>query len=93
MLYEFYTSENKKKPSSIHATYLLCGRKHIVEATNGGARDGEDTVMQSSPYMSSMPDPEKQDDTEAPVPKTSVVVVREEELEGMFYGRKYKAGG
>lgn len=84
MLYEFYTSENKKKPSSIHATFLLCGRKHNIEETNGGAADGEDKVMQSSPYMSSMPDPESQEPTEAPVPTTSVVLIREEELECML---------
>jgi DNA polymerase delta subunit 3 len=85
MLYEFHTKQNAKKPQSVHATYLLTGRKRTHEHTNGAngsARDGEDTVMQSSPFMSSLPEPEEP--AEEPVPKTSIVMVREEELEGKY---------
>jgi DNA polymerase delta subunit 3 len=88
MLYEFHTSQNAKKPRSIHATYLLTGKKRDAVHTNGingtNGRDGEDTTMASSPpYMSSIPSsmPNAEEPVEMPVPKTSIVLVREEELE------------
>lgn len=80
MLYEFYTKQNAKKPKSIHATYLLTGKKRFAERPNGAnGRDGDDTVMRSSPFMSSMPEPEEPE--EEPVIKTTIVLCREEELE------------
>jgi len=82
MLYEFHTKQNSKKPKSIHATYILTGKKRALEHTNGAnGQDGDDAVMRSSPFMSSMPAPEEP--AEDPVSKTSVVLVREEELESM----------
>lgn len=84
MLYEFYTKENAKSPKSVHATYLLTGRKRDVEDTNGATgRDGDDIIMQSSPPMSSMPLSEPQEPAEPPVPRARVMLVREEELECM----------
>ncbi|KAF1966083.1 hypothetical protein BU23DRAFT_560540 [Bimuria novae-zelandiae CBS 107.79] len=80
MLYEFYTTQTAKKPKSIHATYLIAGKKRSSEDSNGSnGHDGDDTVMRSSPFMSSLPAPEEP--LEKPVPKTSIVLVREEELE------------
>jgi DNA polymerase delta subunit 3 len=84
MLYEFHTKQNGKNPKSIHATYLLAGNKRASEHTNGiKGRDGDDTTMRSSPFMSSMPAPEEP--TEEPVSVTSIVLVREEELESTSY--------
>lgn len=81
MLYEFHTKQNSKRPKSVHATYLLTGRKRNIEYTNGiNGRDGKDTFMHSSPYMSSMPEPEEP--VEEPVPKDSIVLVKEEDFEG-----------
>jgi DNA polymerase delta subunit 3 len=77
MLYEFHTTHNAKKPKAVHATYILTGKKSISKHQNGvNGRDGDDAVMRSSPPMSSMPDT-----AEEPVTKTSIVLVREEELE------------
>ena len=84
MLYEFHHTQNAKKPRSIHATYLVTGKKRAPEHTNGSkGKDGEDAVMQDSPFPSSLPD--TQESTEKPVPTTSIVLVREEELESMCY--------
>lgn len=84
MLYEFHVRQTAKKPKSVHATYLLTGRKRSSEHSNGvGVRDGDDTVMHSSPFMSSLPELELT--PERPVRKTAVVLVREEELESSSY--------
>ncbi|CAI6332531.1 unnamed protein product [Periconia digitata] len=80
MLYEFHKIQNAKKPQSIHATYLVTGRKRTLKHTNGlNGKDGEDAVMQDSPFPSSVPEP--QEPPEEPIPTTSIVLVREEELE------------
>ncbi|KAF1956015.1 hypothetical protein CC80DRAFT_526094 [Byssothecium circinans] len=80
MLYEFHKKQNTKKPDSVHATYLLTGKKRTSERTNDvNGKDGEDVAMRSSPFMSSMPEPDEP--VEEPVLKTSIVLVREEELE------------
>ena len=67
----------------MHATYLLAGVRRVTEppaAVNGKARgDGEDEVMQSSPFVSSAPEAEP---VEEPVPVRSLVLAREEELDG-----------
>jgi DNA polymerase delta subunit 3 len=87
MLYDFYTQENAKKPHSLHATYILAGRKRSVEQSNGAnGRDGEDIVMQSSPPRSSMPLSEPDQVAETPISRSSVVLVKEEELECMSDG-------
>jgi DNA polymerase delta subunit 3 len=82
MLYEFHRNENAKKPQSVNATYVITGVQKPPEmpATNGThAKDGEDSVMQSSPFMSSMPQPEV---AEEEIRTTSMILVREEDLEG-----------
>jgi DNA polymerase delta subunit 3 len=82
MLYEFHTKHNAKKPKAVHATYILTGKKSISNQNGVNVRDGDDVVMRSSPPMSSMPDTaEPAEPVEEPVTKTSIVLVREEELE------------
>lgn len=83
MLYEFHTKQNSRKPKSVHATYLLAGKKGPPGPNNSlNGRDGDDIVMRSSPFMSSLPGLEEQ---EKLVSKTSIVLVREEELESAFH--------
>ena len=82
MLYEFYTHENKKRPGSVHATYLVYGTQSAktYSAKGDSQQDGEDVSMTSSPFMSSsMPQGEEE---EAP-PVKVMTVVREENLDGM----------
>ena len=85
MLYEFHRNENSKKPNSVNATYVITGVQQVPEppATNGNANDFDgdgDDIMQSSPYISSsMPN---QDEVIDSIPTTSIILVREEDLEG-----------
>lgn len=83
MLFDFHRTENAKKPNSVSATYLISGVQSPQRklATNGVCRDGEDVAMQSSPYMSSLPQP---DETERPIRTTSFVLAREEDLDGWY---------
>ena len=83
MLYEFHTHENKKKPGSVYAAYLLYGTQNAKPSnTNGDVRrDGEDVSMTSSPFMSSSM-PQDEDTTEVP-PVKVMTIVREENLEGV----------
>jgi hypothetical protein len=84
MLFEFHQKQNAKKPNSIHATYLVTGTKRSAEHTNGkNGKHGEDVDMRSSPFMSSMPEPEEP--AEEPVKETTVLLVREEELQSGYY--------
>jgi hypothetical protein len=84
MLYEFHRLENSKKPNSVNATYIVTGIQEIQEKlpTNGNrSKDGDDEIMQSSPFMSSQI---LQQDESADIPQiTAVTLVREEELAGM----------
>ncbi|KAL1969753.1 hypothetical protein VTN77DRAFT_8306 [Rasamsonia byssochlamydoides] len=79
MLYEFHRTENAKKPQSVNATYIITGVRRPPEkpTTNGVKKDGDDEVMQSSPFMSSMPQP---DDAEQSIRTTSFLLAREEDL-------------
>ena len=80
MLYEFHTHENKKRPGSVHATYLIYGTQSAKTyyATGDSQQEGEDVSMTSSPYMSSSM-PQDEDTVEAPL--KVMTVVREENLE------------
>ncbi|KUL83600.1 hypothetical protein ZTR_11288 [Talaromyces verruculosus] len=89
MLFDFHKTENGKKPNSVSATYLISGvqTSQKLPAANGGSKDGEDTVMRSSPYMSSMPQPEEK---EPSMRTTSFMLAREEDLDGAYpyrYGK------
>ena len=82
MLYDFHHEQNSKKPGSIHAVYLVSGIKTVnpAAAINGGhVKDGEDSFMQSSPFVSSPPQEEK----DPPTMKV-ITLVREEQLEGLL---------
>ncbi|USP78885.1 hypothetical protein yc1106_06159 [Curvularia clavata] len=95
MLFEFHKTQNARKPNSVHATYIVTGTPRRTAHANGSKqRKGEDTDMRSSPVMSSMPEPEEDedsnyatnsDDENTPAPKgvkeTQILLVREEELE------------
>jgi hypothetical protein len=92
MLYDFYEEQNKRKPGSAYATYLIAGTKKPAEPLNGttksnGAAADEDEPMPSSPPIpsSSMPAPPQQQSSsgEREVVKVrTVTLVREENLEG-----------
>lgn len=83
MLYDFHHNENNKKPQSVNATYIITGvQKAPAPATNGhtNGEDNRDDVFPSSPYLSSsMPNQDSAPDT---VATASVLLVREEDLEG-----------
>ena len=93
MLYAFHRQQSARKPGSIHATYLLTGilpppEPPVTLTVNGhgnaSKKDGEDDVMQSSPFVSSAPQKEEEDDEEEeeePVRVTSVMLTREEDLD------------
>ncbi|KAJ5677950.1 uncharacterized protein N7477_003583 [Penicillium maclennaniae] len=81
ILFEFHNKENAKKPQSVHATYIISGIQKAPEppATNGHAKNDEDEIMQSSPYLpSSQP---KQDDASESLRIASIILAREEDLE------------
>lgn len=82
MLYDFHRQQNAKKPGTIHATYLISGTKQIAtEASNANVQqDGEDTPMQSSPFMSSSLHQPEESTAESGV--LSITLVKEENLEG-----------
>lgn len=85
MLYDFHHNENSKKPNSVNATYIITGMQQPPEppATNGNAHESDadgDDIMQSSPYISSsVPN---QDAVIDSVAAASIILVREEDLEG-----------
>ncbi|THX16134.1 hypothetical protein D6D13_01746 [Aureobasidium pullulans] len=57
MLYDFHHSQNTKKPTTLHATYLITGRKTIsleqAEDKAAESQHGPDKTMRSSPAPSS----------------------------------------
>ncbi|KAI9858027.1 MAG: hypothetical protein M1824_004493 [Vezdaea acicularis] len=82
ILFEFHQHQNAMKPASVHATYLLCGVRWQLD-TNGThsdvGKDGEDEIMQSSPFVSSSS--QQEDPGDEVIPRRSVTIVREEDLE------------
>lgn len=83
MLFHFQKQQNSQKPGSIHATYLISGltaATALATSSQNGTADGEDTFMQSSPFMSSsMPQQDNEDESLA---VRIVAMCREEDLEG-----------
>ena len=95
MLYEFYEFENKKRPESVHATYLIAGtrRTSATRAQNGSKTNAydDDQPMPSSPppFTSSMLEPsehesEVEHSESLKVSVKSITLVREEILEGSY---------
>lgn len=86
MLREFYHDEISKKPSSIHATYLITGIQVITTSTEAGRQGHEnypDAHMTSSPFLSSSILPE--DIAESQGTCMVMSLAREENLEGEFF--------
>ena len=82
MLFDFHKSQNKLKPASVHACYLLDGIFKSDQETSGQAQghSDNDTPMQSSPFMSSsMP---QHEDEQLVIPVRRIVLVKEEQLNG-----------
>lgn len=85
MLYEFHRQQNGKKPGSVHATYLISGRRHRQDPTFSHkelVKDGEDDYMQSSPFRSSRV--EQVDEVVEESPVLSIMLVKEEDVTGRF---------
>jgi hypothetical protein len=86
ILYEFHRTENAKNPGSLNATYLVAGIPvpDVADkpATNGNksATQNGDVPMQSSPFMSSAPEPPAS--SEKPIRTSLYLLAREEDLNG-----------
>lgn len=89
MLYEFYDSQNKRKPASLYATYLIAGVKKQNEPVQNGSANGvhhrEDEPVPSSPppFTSSMLEPSQRSEGGMQVSRKVITLVREERLDGM----------
>lgn len=87
MLYEFYTKENKKKPSSVYATYLIAGTKKVSFEPNLSKDTDDHNTLPSSPHglQSSMPAAsqatEVDEQLQARVKTKHITLAREELLE------------
>lgn len=89
MLYDFHRFQNARKPGSIHATYLLCGtRKPETPPTtngNGNITNGDgDVPMSDISFLSSSMPGQDVDSAVETIPVTTVILVKEEDLEGGF---------
>ncbi|OAA68333.1 DNA polymerase subunit Cdc27 [Niveomyces insectorum RCEF 264] len=74
-LYDFHTSQNAKKPNSLHATYLLYGTKPAEERTrpqNGQQQGGDDVDMDDDSHFDDQPSEQ--------VPTLFLTLVSEENL-------------
>ena len=94
MLYHFHHKQNVKKPRSVHATYLITGTTRPTPAISAKGPQSlvQDQVeFQSSPFPSSLPNPEPivdmdldgSEPMEENIPVTTIMLVKEEELEGV----------
>lgn len=84
MLFDFHQRQNRKRPKSVHAVYLLQGRDSAQEFTTNGVREDEDTVMQSSPPFSSSALHQPVDDEPAeqePVDRFRITLAKEADLD------------
>lgn len=84
MLFEFHRKQTAKKPGCVHATYLLAGLKNpppSQESNGVEAQDGEDSIMQSSPFVSSLPENGGAHEEET-LPVLTITLAREADLEG-----------
>ena len=95
-LYEFHAHENRRKPGSVHATYLLAGTRKPEEKppavsghANGVKGDEEPIPSSPPPFTSSMlessqPGENTQQVEHEIVPVKNILLVREEALQGVF---------
>lgn len=95
MLYDFHHKENTRKPNSVNATYLISGiRFPSAAAGRDGDGDDEEMMLQSSPMMSSSLPQSQQEERGgdgAVVPAFSVLLVKEEQLDGMLFSERQDA--
>lgn len=81
MLYDFHHTQNARKPGSVHATYLLYGTVNAKPSPpEVKQQDGEDSYMQSSPFMSSSMS--KEGSAHEALPVKVMTLANEEDLEG-----------
>ena len=84
MLFDFHKAQNARKLQSVHATYLVTGKKKPSVTTNGSStKESEDISMRSSsPPFSSFPRSESVHEPEQ-IDVTTVTLVKEEALEAV----------
>lgn len=78
MLFEFHQQQNRKKPGTVHASYLIAGKKLSTDQPKPPY--GEDGYIGSSPPFKSTPQAGAQEPSED-IPTLSVTLVREGDLE------------
>lgn len=88
-MYDFYQAQRARKHDSLHATYLLCGRRRYEEKPKPALVDGQingsyDKVPASSPFPSSAP---REEDEKPELDVTAISIVKEEDLEGLSHRR------
>lgn len=88
MLFDFHKHENQKKPHSVTAAYLITG---VLDNTPSRKDLDDDEVMQSSPFVSSQitPDDDEASSSEEAIPVTTVLLVREDELNGRILSPEF----
>ena len=87
-LYEFYQAQRARKHDSLHATYLLSGRRRYEEKSRLVHADSQvngshDKVPASSPFPSSAP---REEEEKPELDVTAITIVKEEDLEGLCCG-------
>lgn len=83
MLFEFHQQQNRKKPGTVHASYLIAGKKlptNQPKAHYGEGSDGDAGYIASSPPFRSTPQTGGLESS-GDVPTLSVTLVREGDLE------------
>lgn len=76
MLYEFYKSENGKRPGRVHATYLVYGMKKSEASSQVHNGTDGDVNMESS-----MLEAESLDEA---IPTFTLTLIQEEDLKGKY---------
>ncbi|KFZ09633.1 hypothetical protein V502_08606 [Pseudogymnoascus sp. VKM F-4520 (FW-2644)] len=83
MLFEFHQQQNRKKPGTVHASYLIAGKKLPTDQPKAhyvkGA-DGEAGYMASSPPFRNTPQAGALE-SDGDIPTLSITLVREGDLE------------
>lgn len=80
MLFEFHQQQNRKKPGTVHASYLIAGKKLPTDQSKAEGADGEAGYMASSPPFRSTPQ-DRALESNGDIPTLSVTLVREGDLE------------
>lgn len=89
MLFDFHQKQNVRKAGSVHATYLIAGTRHPQQPSqmNGVRSQDEDSLMHSDMFLSSSaPDPSGES-LEGSILVKTILLAKEEDLEGGFVFR------